>query len=291
MEGLENLSAAYEISDAVEAGNPYSGGQTVSTFAQRFSDRALDQGLITLTAEGDQMSVDLPIADISGHPPERLAGQAVQAMENELDRITGTTVVERLEMDTPVGQQIDDGTLTLEGRDEQTHARYVELGTRLDRAIAEANSPLSGTPTSTLHPPTEIGFHDSRFYTTMHLSLDQIEDLLESRPVEDVVASLENLSAANEITAAVMSGDHQRGKDEVHVAAGPRHRDNALDHGTVRLHTDRDEMTVDVPIEPAHPRAEGFAVDAELLRDPHDRAVRPSGVVQGLQRHPRGPLS
>ncbi|MDN5723242.1 MAG: hypothetical protein L0H20_09630 [Corynebacterium sp.] len=185
---LENLSAAYAIADAVEAGNPYGGGQTVS-FAQRFSDRALDQGIMTLIAEGDQMLVDVPIADVANFPPpyspERMASRAVEVMENELDRLTGTTLVERLEMTTPVGRQIKDGTLTMAGQEDS--ARYVEMGTRLGLAFESANSPLGGTPTSTIHGNGELGFLDSRFYTTMYLSLDQVEELLESQPVEDVV--------------------------------------------------------------------------------------------------------
>lgn len=247
---LENLSAAYAIADAVEAGNPYGGGQTVSTVAQRFSNRALDQGIMTLTAEGDHMRIEVPIADVANVPPpyspERMASRAVEVMENELDRLTGTTLVERLEMTTPVGRQIEDGTLTMAGQEASAH--FVEMGARLGLAFEATNSPLGGTPTSAIHDNGEMGFLDSRFYTTMYLSLDQIEELLESRPVEDVVSSLENLSAAREIADAVMSGAHHGGKDEVHLAAGNL-TENALNHGVIRLHSDPDNMTVDVPIE------------------------------------------
>lgn len=245
---LEELSEAYEIADAVEAGNPYGGGQTVSTVAQRFTDRALDQGIISLTAECDQMSVDVPINAIGSYPANLFASRAVEVMENELDRITGTTLSERLEMTTPLGRQIADDTLTLTGQDEETRARYAELDTRVSTALEAASSPLSSTPTSTLHGPEEIGFLDSRFYTTMYLSLDQLEELLASRPLEDVVSSLENLSVAEEIIAAVQAGDHLEGKDEVRIPAQGR-LENALDHGIVSIHPDRYAMPVDVPIE------------------------------------------
>lgn len=73
---------------------------------------ALFQGVISVESERDQMTIVVPIDSISLDPPELIGPSALQAIESTLDRLTGTSVDERLDMVTPIGVQISTGTLT-----------------------------------------------------------------------------------------------------------------------------------------------------------------------------------
>lgn len=109
--GLENLSAAYAIAEQVESAT-WAGDQAVQGAHQGFTDKALTQGVVSLYAVEDELTVDLPVQAVTLVPPERIAGSAMKALNSEIDQATGTTFAERVEMDSPVGRQLEEGTLT-----------------------------------------------------------------------------------------------------------------------------------------------------------------------------------
>lgn len=104
--GLEHRSAVGEI--AMELAE-YSDQITVDTF--RGAEGAMYSGLLNVHLHSSDMQIDVPIDHINLDRPELIGPRAMAAIEDQLDRITGTTADSRWTLITPVGDAISAGLL------------------------------------------------------------------------------------------------------------------------------------------------------------------------------------
>lgn len=106
---IENLSAAYEIADAVE--RETSGRSPYARAARAgFADKALAHAVVSLYSDDDAMTVDVPVQQVNLYIEDKIGASAMHALEAEVDRVTGTTFLERVELPQPVGSMIREGT-------------------------------------------------------------------------------------------------------------------------------------------------------------------------------------
>ncbi|WP_256821446.1 hypothetical protein [Dietzia sp. Die43] len=108
---IENLSAAYEIADAVER---ETSGTSPHARAARagFADKALAHAVVSLYSGDDAMTVDVPVGHVNLYNEDEIGASAMHALQDEVDRVTGTTFLERVELPQPVGKIIHEGTLS-----------------------------------------------------------------------------------------------------------------------------------------------------------------------------------
>lgn len=105
--GLEHRSAVGEI--AMELAE-YSDQITVDTY--RGAEGAMYSGLLNVHLHSSDMQIDVPIDHINLDRPELIGPRAMAAIEDRLDRITGTTADSRWTQITPVGDAISAGQLS-----------------------------------------------------------------------------------------------------------------------------------------------------------------------------------
>lgn len=106
---IENLSAAYEIADAVKR---ETSGRSPAAHAALggFDDKALTHGVVSLYSLDDAMTVDVPVREVSLYDEDRIGVSAMHALQAQVDRVTGTTFLERVELPQAVGKMIREGT-------------------------------------------------------------------------------------------------------------------------------------------------------------------------------------
>lgn len=107
---LENLSAAHGIADAVESlpSTSYPGAHATR---DGFTDKALTYAVVSLYSVDDHMTVDVPVRAVDLYNEDRIGISAMHALEAEVNRVTGTTFLERGELARPVGELLRDGPL------------------------------------------------------------------------------------------------------------------------------------------------------------------------------------
>lgn len=125
--GLEHRSAVGEI--AMELAE-YSDQITVDTY--RGAEGAMYSGLLNVHLHSSDMQIDVPIDHINLDRPELIGPRAMAAIEDRLDRITGTTADSRWTQITPVGDAISAGQLSPNGR--RTWCRRIGRGRLLTYA-------------------------------------------------------------------------------------------------------------------------------------------------------------
>lgn len=150
---IENLSAAYEIADAVER---ETGGISPSARAARagFADKALAHGVVSLYSWDHAMTVDVPVRDVNLYIEDEIGASAMHALETEVDRVTGTTFLERAELPQAVGKMIREGTWSPSSKSERSssieadRASPFRLGNLFTRRSAEHSQAESDPVTS-----------------------------------------------------------------------------------------------------------------------------------------------
>lgn len=106
--GLEHRSAVSEIAMALtEFPDDWF---TVDT--HRGAEGAMYSGLLSVYLHSSDMEIDVPIDHIELDRPVLIAPRAMAAIEDQLDRITGTTADSRWTLITPVGDAISAGLLS-----------------------------------------------------------------------------------------------------------------------------------------------------------------------------------